>query len=158
MKIELTNLEHSDALSEETPAFRADLVIDGTRIGTVHNTGTGGANAFRGDVDAYYRADEWCRANLPKITMETAEDIDTDLETHTFRLVQDATFANDLRQQMTESVLWHDPADGHLYAATIRTTKADIIAFVKQDHPDVQILNELPFGEALALYRRAADK
>jgi|LakMenEpi03Aug12_release.lakeMendotaPanAssembly.Ray.scaffolds.fasta_scaffold525872_1 hypothetical protein len=58
MKLALTNLEHFDALSQETPAFTADLIVDGTPRGKVRNHGSGGANFYTDpkverEIDAY---------------------------------------------------------------------------------------------------------
>jgi hypothetical protein len=43
MKIELRNVKHSAALSEETAHFLAEIWIDGEEAGTARNQGTGGA-------------------------------------------------------------------------------------------------------------------
>ena len=44
IKIELRNVAYNARLSEETPAYKADVWIDGVKAGTTRNSGTGGAN------------------------------------------------------------------------------------------------------------------
>jgi hypothetical protein len=42
MKIQLRKIEFSERLSEETNAYAADIYIDGVKVGTAQNQGTGG--------------------------------------------------------------------------------------------------------------------
>ncbi len=44
MKVELRKVKYSAALSEETAAFTADVYVDGKKVGTASNHGTGGSN------------------------------------------------------------------------------------------------------------------
>ena len=59
MKVEIRNVKHHPDLSEETECFSADLHIDGKRIGSVSNRGTGGGDDCHGDHAAYDAADRW---------------------------------------------------------------------------------------------------
>lgn len=49
MNIELKNIKYSEAMSEETLAFIANLYIDGKRAGTAKNDGHGGNTHYSGD-------------------------------------------------------------------------------------------------------------
>lgn len=58
MKLTLSKLEYSEALSRKTPAFTATLVVDGISRGNVRNDGSGGANRYddpkvEREIDAY---------------------------------------------------------------------------------------------------------
>ena len=46
MKIRLTNVQHFPDLSEETEAFRANVLISGLWAGRVANDGRGGMNTY----------------------------------------------------------------------------------------------------------------
>jgi len=46
MKIELKKISHNARLSEETPAFAADVWIDGKKAGEARNDGHGGSNVY----------------------------------------------------------------------------------------------------------------
>lgn len=47
MKIELKNIRHSEALSEETNAFTASLYINGIKVGIAKNRGYGGPTDYQ---------------------------------------------------------------------------------------------------------------
>ncbi|KPH13332.1 hypothetical protein [Chryseobacterium sp. ERMR1:04] len=47
MKIELKNIQYSEALSEETNAFAANLYIEGKKAGTASNRGHGGSTDYQ---------------------------------------------------------------------------------------------------------------
>lgn len=49
MKIELKKIQFSEALSEETNAFMADLYINGKKVGYCKNTGQGGCTDYYSD-------------------------------------------------------------------------------------------------------------
>lgn len=49
MKIELKNIKYSEAMSEETLAFVANLYVEGKRAGSVKNDGHGGNTHYSGD-------------------------------------------------------------------------------------------------------------
>lgn len=87
MKIQLKNLEHNEALSRETPAFTATLVVDGVEKGQVQNDGSGGANRYSDrtierELDAY-------AATLPLVELEGMKFPET-AETLIFGIVYDA--------------------------------------------------------------------
>ena len=88
MKIELRAIQYSASASQETAFYSADLHIDGRRIGTVSDGGTGGADVFHGDWEAYAAADAWCRANLPPWRTPDGLEFETDLELHCAALLQ----------------------------------------------------------------------
>jgi len=50
MKIELKSIKFSEAMSEETNAFTANLYINGKRVGYCKNQGCGGCTEYRGNT------------------------------------------------------------------------------------------------------------
>jgi hypothetical protein len=153
MKIELRAVRYSAAASQETAFYSAELHVDGRRIGTVSNGGTGGADVFHGDRDAYAAADDWCRANLPPWRTPDGLEFETDLELHCVALLQQWIDADELRRALTERVLWRDPVDGLVYELRHRGQVEETVALVRHRHPEAAILNELPFVMALAIWR-----
>ena len=152
MKIELRTIQYSASASQETAFYSADLHVDGCRIGTVSNGGTGGEDAFYGDREAYAAADAWCRANLPPWRTPDGHEFETDLELHCAALLQQWIDTDDLRRALAERVLWSDPVDGLVYELRHRGRVGETIASVRRRHLDVTILNELPFVMALAIW------
>ena len=154
MKIELHAIQYSASASEETAFFSANLHVDGIRIGTVSNGGTGGGDTFHGDHAAYAAADAWCRANLPPWRSQDRQEFETDLELYCAFLLQRWIDTGDLRRALEERILWRDPVDGRVYEIRHRGAVEETIASVRQRYPDATILNELPFAIALAIYER----
>ena len=84
MKIELKSIQFSDAMSEETYAFTANLYINGKKVGYCKNTGQGGCTDFYVDSDmrnksisemnrkAINEAEAYCNA-LPKTKYKNME-------------------------------------------------------------------------------------
>jgi hypothetical protein len=68
MNIELRNLEYNPALSEETPAFTATLVLNGKPRGRIRNSGRGGAIHYE-DRSAEKELDA-VAATLPPMEIE----------------------------------------------------------------------------------------
>jgi len=68
MKIELTNIQTNKALSLETPAFAATVVINDIERGTVRNSGNGGAIIWH-DYDAEREITEYA-ATLPPVDFD----------------------------------------------------------------------------------------
>ena len=74
MKIELSNIKYADWASEETPCYRASILINGVKVGEVKNSGQGGADTVHpyqliATIDAY-------AATLPRLKIVVASDED----------------------------------------------------------------------------------
>lgn len=162
MKIELRSVKHYPSMSEETECFEARLIVDGVDIGRISNRGTGGCDEFFGDHAVYKKADEWCRANLPKWGSEFggADTHDSDLEIHVAELLNEWIAAKDLRAALAKKALFVRAGVKGIFETRYknRTQKPDgrLFESVRRANPGARILNELPFDEALKLYRSAA--
>ena len=76
MKIELKNVKFSEAMSEETNAFTANLYINGKKVGYCKNTGQGGCTDYYGiekhRSDIIVEAEAYCKT-LPKVKFHDTE-------------------------------------------------------------------------------------
>lgn len=156
MKIELKSLQYSAFASQETNCYSANLYVDDRKIGEVGNDGHGGCDSFHGDQASYKATDAWCRANLPQWKGFDGEPLDTDLELHCGRLIEDWMAARDMKAALRTKVLFTKPSDGKLYEVRHRGQMEATIASIASAHPGAAILNGKPLDEALALYRAEA--
>ena len=154
VRIELRAIRYSASASQETAFYSADLHVDGRRIGTVSNGGTGGADVFHGDRAAYAAADAWCRADLPPWRDGGRARV-RDRPRAALRLSSAAVYRHGR------------PAPGPRGARALarsgrrarpwvrhRGQVEETIASVRCRHPNAAILNELPFVMALAIWRQ----
>lgn len=147
MKIALRKVHYSKALSQETAAFTADVYVDGKKRGEARNDGHGGMtfvtpHTLHAEIDRY-------AATLPPLPPTAmypeALPINADLLVST--LLEEHLIAKDLRAALRRRILF-TRADGKVYElrGTVRPAKLDA----------VKVLNDLPFEEALALYKAAS--
>ena len=91
MKIELKSIKFSEAMSEETNAFTANLYINGKNIGYCKNTGQGGCTDYNANSPVLRSviadAETYCKA-LPKTKWKTME-FDQSLESVINDLLED---------------------------------------------------------------------
>ena len=88
MKIELKKINHSKSLSEETPAYSAQVYVDGVHVCDVSNHGTGGPDMQRPargtDHKDLAALDAKIKATYPKQTYDFGDgkkgEYETDLE------------------------------------------------------------------------------
>lgn len=163
MKIELKGIKHYPSMSEETNCYEASLYVDGVKIGTVSNRGTGGCDDFYGDRAAFATADEWCKTNLPPYTLDVGGESHsgpTDLEMHCANLLEEHIITKDLKAAMKNSALFTLPEQRGLFQTGYKAQRGKkktapddaLFAHVRKNHQGAVILNTLPFSEALTLY------
>jgi len=91
MKIELKNIKFSEALSEETNAFTANLYINGKNVGYCKNQGQGGCTDYHANSPEDYKViiatEAYCKI-LPKIKYGGME-FDQSLESVIDQLLED---------------------------------------------------------------------
>lgn len=100
MKIELKSIKFSEAMSEETNAFTANLYIDGRKVGYCINRGHGGCTDYNADSPelrpVIAKAEAYCKA-LPKIKWRGCE-FDQSLETVIDQLLEDWLKAKEVKK------------------------------------------------------------
>lgn len=155
MKLELKNIHHYPRMSEETNCYEASLWIDGVKIGTVSNRGTGGGDDFHGDQRAYAEANRRA-ACLPPIVYGEHEYPQT-VESICGEVLESWIAERALDKELKRAVLFKLGV-GIMSIAYKGKKPADaaLIEHVKAKHPNVPILNTLPRPEALAMYRGQA--
>ena len=114
MKIELKSIRFSEAMSEETNAFTADLYVNGKKVGYCKNQGHGGCTDYNGnsseDNKTIAEAETYCKA-LPKTKWKTME-FDQSLESVIDGLLEDWLKAKETKKfenKMLKAVLVGSP-------------------------------------------------
>ena len=83
MKIELKNIRVNESFSEETMCFKADIFINGKKIGYAKNDGRGGCtnyDVYNSNNRHVLREAEAYAKTLPKISNPYGEPFDSNLE------------------------------------------------------------------------------
>lgn len=114
MKIELKNIKFSEAMSEETNAFTANLYINGKNVGYCKNQGHGGCTDYNSntpeDRKVIAEAETYCKA-LPKIKWKDME-FDQSLESVIDQLLEDWLKAKETKKferKMLKAILVGSP-------------------------------------------------
>lgn len=157
MNIELKNIKHHAALSEETNAFSASLYIDGKKAGTAENTGKGGqtlVRAYGENRDIVRKAEDYCRDLPPRTTtLFNGEkmDLPMSLDFHIDTLVEDDLNYQHLKKKMRSNILVKED-DGKVMgcAVTSPVTKERKAKVIKQlELRGEKVLSNLPKKELL---------
>ena len=151
MNITLSSIKYSSFASHETACFSAVVLVDGFKAGTVENSGQGGSNDYhphtlRDALDAH-------GATLPAYIFDASHadgTIPVDADIFVNSLLDDFLAARDLKRGLSKRMM--QIRDGAVYQT--RTMPAATLAALVAKTPDA--LNNLPFSDALALYRAAA--
>ena len=157
MKLELKNIKHTAWASEETHCYQASLYVDGKPVAIVSNDGHGGCDrdyahpkfndAFSVYCDkmlavhAYFKSlpntpSEWCADGLPQ-----------ELEFWCADQVNDWLSARELKKKLKKEFLFQFADKVGVFA---HKTRPSLIA------DKATILNDLPFDEALAIWKETA--
>lgn len=136
MKIELKRISYNARLSQETPAFAADVWIDGKKRGTAENDGHGGSTLIHPfdlerEIEAYAKT-------LPPIEVKGCGPLQPTADIVLGDLLYAFLAQRDLKRRLARKTVF--VRDGKLYE-----TKADA-------PPNATVLNRLPFEEAFALF------
>ena len=161
MKLELKNIKHTAWASEETHCYQASLYVNGKPIAVVSNDGCGGADRVKihgnfslsshdfvtyreilSDVEEHFKSlpnipSEWCADGLPqKLEYWCAEQID------------DWLSARELKSKLRKEFLFQFADRVGVFAHKTRPSRAAGVAVV---------LNDLPFDEALSIWKETAN-
>jgi hypothetical protein len=156
MKLTLKNIKHTEWASEETHCYQAALYVDGKPVAIVSNDGHGGCDRdyahpkFEGDYRATMKAVHDYFQSLPK-TDEWLEDgvgvsvMEQCLEFWCGDQVNDWLSARELKKKLKAGFLFQ-LADG-------------VGVFAHKERPPYKatILNDLPFSEALAIWKETTN-
>jgi hypothetical protein len=167
MKLELRKVSWSKALSEETPAYSAQVWIDGRYFCDVSNHGQGGCDCqyppkgmtnsdFRPLLDAMNAR---IKAEFPAETVDVgtadAFTMEQDLESLCQKELYRLDLAKTVKRSLAKKVMWLK--DGKQWEIKIGAAPVDeVIARMKAKYGIEKTLNEMTLDEAVAALEKAA--
>ena len=153
MKLNLKNVKHTEWASEETHCYQASLYVDGKPVAIVSNDGHGGGDRdyphpkFEGDYRATMKAVHDYFKSLPNEPSEWFPDgMEQSLEFWCGDQVNDWLSARELKKKLKSGFLFQFADKVGVFAHKDRPSRAH----------KVTILNDLPFNEALAIWKETA--
>ena len=164
MKLELKAIKHTEWASEETHCYQASLFVDGKPVAIVSNDGHGGCDRdydhpkFKGGYRATMKAVHEYFKSLPNEPSEWSEDgFAQSLEGWCGDQVNDWLSTRELKRKMKSYVLIQLLSKEGIYQTKYHptTTKGEWV-INKQAGETRRILNDMPFDEALTLWRASA--
>ena len=169
MKLELKNIKHTAWASEETHCYQASLYVDGKPVATVSNDGHGGADRYYDHPKCVYsRRSAWCDkmqevheyfASLPKTNPCDIfpGGMEQTLEFWCADQVNDWLSARELKKKLKSHVLFQlKYKDGVFQTKFHPTVTNGEWVINKQSGETRRILNDMPFDEALAIWKETA--
>lgn len=165
--IELRKISHAKSLSEETPAYSADVYVDGKLFCHVSNHGQGGPDEqhppkgmtnsqFQPLLEALERRIVETYPSHPFRIGDEIEHIEESFEGLCQSALIDADIAKSLKRDLAKKIVFQKPDGIYTVKRTTTGQDAQLIAIIKQKHGIARTLNEMPFAEALAVYKSAA--
>ena len=154
MKLELKNIKHTSWASEETHCYQASLYVDGKPVSIVSNDGHGGADRdyphpkFKGDYRAQMRDVSRYFSGLRRtaVTEWSPEGMEQCLEFWCCDQVNDWLSARELKKKLKSGFLFQFADKVGVFAHKTRPSRAH----------KATILNDMPFDEALAIWKETA--
>lgn len=150
MNITVKNVKHYPTMSEETLCFEASIYIDGKAAGGVSNRGYGGCNSYdnhttEATLNAYAKTLPQFASvvtdpttNLPMMLSQDADMLISDL-------VNRWLSARDLKKALKKKIVFVN--DHNRLMELTPMTPANLARLSGK-----QVLNTMPFDDALALY------
>jgi len=162
MKLQLKAIKHTEWASEETHCYQASLFVDGKPVAIVSNDGHGGCDRdydhpkFKGDYRATMKAVHDYFKTLPKTDpCEWMPDgMEQQLEFWCADQVNEFLSSRELKRKFKSHVVYQRKGTDALYQTKYHptVTKGEWI-IDKQAGMTRRILNDMPFDEALTLWR-----
>ena len=162
MKLQLKAIKHTEWASEETHCYQASLFVDGKPVAIVSNDGHGGCDRdydhpkFKGDYRATMKAVHDYFKTLPKTDpCEWMPDgMEQQLEFWCADQVNEFLCSRELKRKFKSHVVYQRKGTDALYQTKYHptVTKGEWI-IDKQAGMTRRILNDMPFDEALTLWK-----
>ena len=169
MELELKNIKHTEWASEETHCYQASLFVDGKPVAIVSNDGHGGCDRdydhpkFKGDYRATMKAVNDYFKLLPKEESSLTNPDGTpwmsqpSLEGWCGDQVNDWLSTKELKRKLKSHVLIQlKGKDGIFQTKFYATDTKGEWVINKQVGETRRILNDMPFNEALAIWKASA--
>lgn len=148
MQVEVKNVKVPRHLSEETTAFTASLYIDGKRVGTAQNRGTGGCTVITplspeagrsiAAAEQHFKEQTVAVDFAPGGAMRDSLDFKID------RLVERFQHERDVKRLVRNKTVF-------VHNGAVYTSPAPSSA-VRARHPKAKVLNDLPLDESVDLF------
>ena len=159
MKVEIKNLKYAEWASQETNCFDASVYIDGKRVGTVRNDGSGGPNFYH--PHSVEQTLQKYAATLPPTVViydngngEERGEMPLVADDIIHELLMEHLYQGDLKRNFKSYILF---VRDNKVMSTKKLTPAQLISWLA--HPELpaklksdKILNLMPFAEALKIY------
>ena len=152
MKLSLKNIKHTAWASEETHCYQASLYVDGKPVATVSNDGRGGADRYYDHPNCVYSGrSAWCD-KMQEVheyfkSLPNTHGMEQCLEFWCADQVNDWLTARELKKKLKKEFLFQFADKVGVFA---HKTRPSLIA------DKATILNDLPFDEALAIWKETA--
>ena len=152
MKLSLKNIKHTAWASEETHCYQASLYVDGKPVATVSNDGRGGADRYYDHPKCVFSGrSAWCD-KMQEVheyfkTLPNTHGMEQCLEFWCADQVNDWLTARELKKKLKKEFLFQFADKVGVFA---HKTRPSLIA------DKATILNDLPFDEALAIWKETA--
>jgi hypothetical protein len=169
MKLELRKVSWSKALSEETPAYSAQVWIDGRHFCDVSNHGQGGCDCQyppKGMTNSDFRPlleamEARIKAEFPPETVDVGDGdgrtftMEQDLESLCQKELYRLDLAKTVKRDLAKKVMWLK--DGKQWSVKIGAAPLDqLIPRLKAKYGIEKTLNEMTLDEAVAALEKAA--
>ena len=169
MKLELKAIKHTEWASEETHCYQASLFVDGKPVAIVSNDGHGGCDRdyehpkFKGDYGDYRVTMKAIDEYFKSLPLEDSGLTNSDgtpwmsqpnLEGWCGDQVNEWLSTKELKRKLKSHVVYQLKGTGALYQTKYHptVTKGEWVVDLKEAHTR-RILNDMPFDEALTLWR-----
>ena len=166
MKLELKNIKHTAWASEETHCYQASLYVDGKPVAIVSNAGQGGCDyeydhpKCKADYRATMRAVHDYFKSLPKTDASDIfpEGLEQCLEYWCADQVNEFLGARELKKKLKSHVLFQFKYKDGIYQSKSHPTVTDGDWVInKQAGETRRILNDMPFADALVIWKGTAQ-
>ena len=160
MKLQLKAIKHTEWASEETHCYQASLYIDGKPVAIVSNDGHGGCDRdyahpkFKGDYRATMKAVHEYFKSLPNTDACNLfpDGMAQQLEYWCGDQVNQWLSERELKRKFKSHVLFKFKNKDGIYQSTSRPT----VEVGEEGFGYMEILNDMPFDEALAIWKESA--
>jgi hypothetical protein len=169
MKLELRKVSHSKSLSEETPAYTAQVWIDGRHFCDVSNHGHGGCDmqyppkgTTNSDFQPILQAmNARIKAEFPAETFKsggTDFTMEQSLESLCQKELYRLDLAKSVKRDLAKKIVFVKPGKKGIWTVKVpnEAQRAQLIGIVKTTHKIEKTLNEMTLDEAVAVYEQQA--
>jgi len=168
-KIELKNISHYARGSEETPCYNATVYINGKKAIEISNDGHGGMDRqhqYSNEQGTVRQVNEWCIKTFGTREIDYTSDgekasftVDQDLEDFCHKKLYEWLDAKELKKDLNKKFLFLEDKKSKELRAYKKVKGEDeelFQSFFRGKHEKGVLLNNLPFDDALQIFKECA--